>query len=365
MPRRHTTAKILVREALLLAGCAVLPAVAWAARPVPVFQVDVAGETAPALHQAMRAALVRATGRRESASDPAFAALITDAPKYVQSYDRGPRGELQVLFDGAALDKAIAAVDRSVWDPNRPFTLVVLYPAPDPGDQPADGAGLEQAAEERGLPISIVPLPVADDSGNLLSREALLEMAHRYGAEQLLVGTPPAPPPGNGAPAASAAPAAGAPPPAAAQPGTAQSAASAPAAFAPSGLPPAWQWRLYTDFTTQSWTGPLTAGIDDTVDALAPPLGAAAANAPGQTEVEIEGVSSLGDYANIELMLGAVPGVSAANVRQVSGDSVLFDLTVRGGGATVDRALSRSPSFTRVTLPAQGGGALVYRYRPG
>ena len=31
-----------------------------------------------------------------------------------------------------------------------------------------------------------MPLPVTDDSGNLLPREALLEMAHRYGAEQLL-----------------------------------------------------------------------------------------------------------------------------------------------------------------------------------
>jgi hypothetical protein len=361
MPSRHTTAKILVRNALLLAACAVLPVAAWAARPVRVFQVDVAGQSGPDVQQAMRAALVRATGRRESASDPVFAGLIADAPKYVQSYDRGPQGELQVLFDGVAVAKAIAAVDRSVWDPNRPFTLVVLYPSPGQGDQAGYEAALEQAAEERGLPISIVPLPVADDSGNLLPREALLEMAHRYGAEQLLVGAPPATapppptatPPVNATPATSPAPAAGAPP-AAARPGAAQPVAT-----------PAWQWKLYTDFTTQSWSGPLTAGIDDTVDALAPPLGAAAANAPGQTEVEIEGVSSLADYANIELMLGAVPGVSAANIRQVSGDSVLFDLTVRGGGATVDRALSSSPSFTRVASPTQGAGALVYRYRPG
>jgi hypothetical protein len=194
-------------------------------------------------------------------------------------------------------------------------------------------------------------------------------MAHRYGAEQLLVGSPPAaapapPPPVNGAPPGSPAAAATAPP-ASPQPGAAPSAPAANPAPAQPGLPPVWQWKLYTDFSTQSWRGPLTAGIDDAVDALAPPVGAAAANAPGQMEVEIEGVSSLADYANIEQMLGAVPGVSAANVRQVSGDSVLFDLTVRGGGATVDRALSRSPSFTRVTPPAQGGGALVYRYRPG
>jgi hypothetical protein len=360
MSRRHTTAKTLVREALLLAACAVLPAAAWAARPVPVFQVDVAGQSVPALQQAMRAALVRATGRRESATDPAFAGLITDAPKYVRSYDRGPQGETQVLFDSAAVDKAIAAVDRSVWDPNRPFTLVVLYPQPDQDEQPADAAGLEQAAEERGLPISIVPLPITDASGNLLSREALLEMAHRYGAEQLLVGSPPpaaaappAGPPVNGAPST---------PPAAAQPGAAP---SVPAGPPQPGPPPDWQWKLYTDFTTQSWSGSLTAGIDDTVDSLAPPVGAAAANAPGQTEVEIEGVSSLADYANIELMLGAVPGVSAANVRQVTGDSVLFDLTVRGGGATIDRALSGSSSFTRVSAAAPGAGTLVYRYRPG
>ena len=375
MPCRQTTAMSLVREALLLAGCAALPAAAWAARPVPVFQVDVAGQSPPAVQQAMRAALVRATGRRESASDPVFGGLIADAPKYVRAYDRGPQGELQVVFNATAVDKTIAALDRSVWDPDRPFTLVVLYPSPEQADQAADQSGLEQAAAERGLPISIVPLPVADSSGNLLSREALLEMAHRYGAEQLLVGRPPAPvtaaPAGTTVPG-SGPPAPGTAPPAGAAPGVAPPTApqAAPGAGPPAAVvAQAWQWVLYTDFTTQSWTGALTAGIDDTVDLLAPPAGAAAASAPGETEVEIEGVSSLADYANIELMLGAVPGVSRANVRQVSGDSVLFDLTVRGGGSAIDRALSSSSSFTRVG-PANGVGAasgatLVYRYRPG
>jgi Uncharacterized protein conserved in bacteria (DUF2066) len=385
MSCRHTQAKSLVRAALLLAASAALPAAAWAARPVPVFQVDVAGQTPPDLQQAMRDALVRATGRRESASDPVFAALIADAPQYVQSYDRGPQGELQVIFNPVAVDKAIAALDRSVWDPNRPFTLVVLYPSPDQADQPTDQAGLEQAAEQRGLPISIVPLPVADASGNLLSREALLEMAHRYGAEQLLVGRPPAiatagagaAVPGGAPPTASpAASAAGVapPPPAAPAPGAAPAAAPAPT---PNGdrtvpLPGAaagWQWTLYTDFSRQTWIGPLTAGIDATVDLLAPPPGPALGNAPADAEIEIEGVSSLADYANIELMLGAVPGVSKASVSQVSGDSVVFDLTVRGGTAALGRALSGSSSFTRVGPATQGsavsGAPLVFRYRSG
>jgi len=262
---------------------------------------------------------------------------------------------------------------------------VVLYPQPDQSDQPADQAGLEQAAEQRGLPISIVPLPVADASGNLLPREALLEMAHRYGAEQLLVGRPPAaaiPPPaaaapasafsGSGPPAGSAARAAAAPGGAAPPPAGTAAPTAVPAAVAAapaSGAPADWQWTLYTDFRSQTWTGQLTAGIDGTVDLLAPPAGAAAASAPGDTEVEIDGVSSLADYANIESMLGAVPGVSRADVRQVTGDSVLFDLTVRGGAATIERTLSSSPSFTRTGPSPRGGGAsgapLVYRYRSG
>lgn len=390
MTCRQTTATSLVRAALLLAACAMLSAPAWAARPVAVFQVDVAGQTVPALQQAMRAALVRATGRRESASDPVFGGLIADAPKYVQSYDRGPQGELQVVFNSAAVEKAIAVLNRSVWDPNRPFTLVVLSPAPAQADEAGDETGLDQAATERGLPISIVPLPVADASGNLLQREALLEMAHRYGAEQILIGRPPAPPapvapagaapPANGAPGTSPAPPAGAapgaPPTAAGQPASSgTTAAGAPVTsmvpasslIAQAPPPTDWQWVLYTDFTTQSWSGPLTAGIDGTVDLLAPPAGTAAGNAPGDTEIEIEGVSSLADYANIELMLGAVPGVSQANVRQVSGDSVLFDVTVRGGAGAIDRALSSSPSFTRLGSGPQprGGAPLVYRYRPG
>ena len=381
--------KTRIRAALLLAACTLLPAAAWAARPVPVFQVAVAGQTAPDLQQAMRDALVRATGRRRSASDPVFAGLIADAPQYVQRYEHGPQGELLVVFNAAAVDQSIAALDRSIWDPRRPFTLVVLYPPLDQTDQAEDQAGLEQAAEQRGLPISIVPLQVTDGSGNPLPREALLQMAHQYGAEQLLVGRVPAADtaaagmaaPDGSAPATSSAASAPSAAEAPATTPTAPSATAPPAAGPPTpGASSAasavtaqaaadWQWTLYTNFATQNWSGSLTAGIDNTVDLLAPPAGPASANTPMRTQVKIEGVSSLADYANIELMLGAVPGVSAASVSQVSGDSVVFDLTVRGGDAALGRELAGSPSFTRAGPAAQGGrgaGApLVFRYRSG
>jgi hypothetical protein len=368
--------------AALLAACMLLSAPAWAARPVPVFQVPVAGQSGPDLQQAMRDALVRATGRRRSASDPVFAGLIANAAKYVRRYEHGPQGQLWVVFNAAAVDRSIAALDRSIWNPNRPFTLVVVSPPVDQVDQAEDQAGLEQAAEARGLPISIVPLQVTDGSGNPLPREALLQMAHQYGAEQLLVGTPPAVDTGTAgtaaqdgttqatgsAPAAAGAPAAPAVAVApAASPSAPVAAPAASAATAPSQTD--WQWTLYTNFATRSWSGSLTAGIDNTVDLLAPPAGPASANTPARTRVKIEGVSSLADYANIELMLGAVPGVSSASVSRISGDSVVFDLTVRGGDAALSRALAGSPRFVPAARAAQAGrgaGApLVLRYRSG
>ena len=57
--------------ALLCCCCARCPS--WAGRPVRVYEVDVEGQSTPAVQDAMRQALVRATGRRESADDPALA----------------------------------------------------------------------------------------------------------------------------------------------------------------------------------------------------------------------------------------------------------------------------------------------------
>jgi len=221
--------------ALLLALLGALPPAAWALRPVRVYEVDLEARSATAVQSAMRQALVRATGRRESADDPALAGVIADAPKYVKSYASGPRGEPQVVFDAAAVGRAIDTAGRSVWDRDRPFTLVVLYPPPGRSDADAARVELERTATERGLPISVIPLTVVDGGGNALGADALLQSAQRYGADQVLVGRADA------------------------------------AGLAAGQL----QWTLYTRAQNESWTGPLSAGIDRAVDLLAPPPGAA------------------------------------------------------------------------------------------
>ena len=284
------------------------------------YEVDIEGKTPTALQEAMRQALVRATGRRESAEDPALASLVNDAPRYVKSYGTGPRGESQVVFDGAAVERAIAAAGRSVWDRERPFTLVVLDPPRARAGEDAARAELERAAAERGLPISLIPLPLTDSAGNPLGADALLQSAQRFGGDQVLVG--------RGADA---------------------------------GADTPLQWTLYTRAMNRSWSGPLAAAIDHTMDVLVPQSGTSLADADATTRVQVEGVNSLAAYAAVERLLQSTPGVRRANIAAADAGSVTFEVTARGGAAGLGQALAGS---TRLVPAAGTGGAVVYRYQP-
>jgi hypothetical protein len=309
----------LVTSLLLL--CSALPPPVWALRPVVVYEVDLDGQSATALQDAMREALVRATGRRESAQDPALGAIVADAARYVKSYASGPRNEQQVVFDAAALERAIGAAGRSLWDLERPFTLVVLWPPPLRADADNDRALLEHAAEQRGLPVSLIPLAVVDAGGNPLAADALLQAAQGYGGDQVLVGrTDSATPAGQ------------------------------------------LQWTLYTRAASDSWSGSLTDGIDHTVDLLAPPPGPSAGMEEVATRVQIEGVTGLADYANLERLLQSVPGVRHAAVTELTAAGIVaFEVTVRGGAAGLERGLTGSTRLVRVAAPTP---QLVYHYQP-
>jgi hypothetical protein len=290
---------------------------AWAGRPVRVYEVELkGGQSSASLQDAMREALVRATGRRESATDPALASIISSAETFV----KGSPSKSQVVFDGAAVERAIVAAGRSTWDPVRPFTLVVLYP---PLPRPADDAAraeLDQGAIARGLPITVVPLSPVDASGNDLSREALMQMAQRYGGDAVLVGRSNA---GN----------------------------------ANGQL----QWTLYTNFSSESWSGPLSAGINGAVDNLAPAQGGSLSQIEATARVEVSGVANLTDYANVQRLLESVPGVRRVNVSAASGNVAMFDVVARGGGD----ALSHSLTGTSHLAQQEASSArLAYQYRP-
>ena len=126
-------------------------------------------------------------------------------------------------------------------------------------------------------------------------------------------------------------------------------------AGAPAGQ---YQWTLYTSFSSQSWSGPLAAGIDGTVDLLAPPQGASLAQTEAKVLVEVDGVASLTDYANVQRMLEAVPGVRGANIVRAAGNAV----DVRYNSARrLRRARSRAVGHRRVSRDS--AGALRLRAR--
>jgi hypothetical protein len=317
---KSSSARWRARAALTLC-CAFLAALpSWAARPVRVYEVDVEGQSLPAVQDAMRQALVRATGRRESADDPVLAAVIADAARYVKSYTTGPRGEPQVLFDGVAVERAIAAAGLGVWDRERPFTLVVLDPPRPRAAEDAARIELERVAAERGLPISLIPLTVVDGAGNLLAADALLQAAQRYGGDEILIGR------GEDA-----------------------------------GADASLQWSLYTHGRSESWSGPLASGIDHSVDLLVPPPATSLAQAESEARVQIDGVGSLADYAAVARLLQSLPGVRRANIAVADRGRVIFDVTVRGGAAQLEQALAGS---SRLVPGGGSGDRLSYRYKP-
>jgi hypothetical protein len=301
--------------------CCAISCSAWAGRPVRVYEVELKGGQSPSsVQDAMREALVRATGRRESATDPALASLISEAQNYVKGYTPATRGQSQVIFDGVAVERAIVAAGRSVWDRNRPFTLVVLYPPLARTADDAARAELEQAAIARGLPVTVVPLSPVDAAGNDLGREAFMQMAQRYGGDAVLVGR-----------------------------GDAGSANGQ------------LQWTLHTNFSSESWSGPLAAGVNGAVDTMASVQGGTVAQTEVGARIEVDGVTTLTDYANVERMLESVPGVRRVNIGAATGKLVTFDIVARGGGDAISHALAGSTHLVRSDASSE---RLTYQYRP-
>jgi hypothetical protein len=330
LDRFHPAARATRLRALLLVIVVAAVSPVWAGRPVRVYEASVRSADAAAAQDAMRQVLVRATGRRDAGSDPALSGLVTNAARYVRS-SRTTDGVTQVVFDGAAVERDVNAAGRSVWDPDRPFTIVVLSP---PLSGPAaDSArrALEEIGEARGLPVALLPMAVADTSGNELASDALLQGAQRLGGDAVLLGrSDNAPPPG-------ATPTAGA---------------------IPSG---SWQWTLLTDYARENWTGPFDAGINGAADALARVQGAAQQLPEADALVEVSGVATLADYAAVERVLSELPGVRRSGLEEAAGTTATFRVLIRGGADAVSQALANSPRF------AQTGSAnarLTYQLRP-
>ena len=300
---------------------------AAATRQVRVFETNVSSQADPAVQaqSGLRVVLVRATGARDAANDPALAAVLAQAQTYViATRPAATGGGTTLVFDAAALERDIVAAGRTVWSSDRPLLLIVLTGGPATGAfetrRQVEGA-LDAAGNRRGQPISVVRpegvnLPTTGD----IPVEAALAAAQRRGADGVLIGYGDAVPNGG-----------------------------------------VWRWTLNASGISESWNGSLEEGVNAAADIFARNAVMYAAQPELTILVEVEGVPTLKDYARAAEMLGEAGAVRSVQLSEVSGSRATFSVVTRGGGDALMASLGANTRFERVDPTA--GGTIAFRLR--
>jgi hypothetical protein len=263
-----------------------------------------------AFQTALKNVLVKVTGRRAAATDPALAPLIGEARRYVQQYHPAQDGQIAVAFDATALERWLAQAGLPIWGRERPVTFVWLgvQSGTQGGsvvtrDEPSElKIALDAEATLRG--IQLLWPTLADLQSNhvdyaalaSVSGTSLAEIAHRLGADGVLIG----------------------------HAGNATAAASV-------------RWIELFEDQSREFSGTLE-GVDRAADLYASLFAASGSFAP--VDIEVDGVNDVKDYASVETYLESLAFISHVGVEGLSGDTVRFHLTTRGGIEPLQRALA-------------------------
>ena len=263
-----------------------------------------------AFQTALKTVLVRVTGRRSAADDPALAPLVANARRYVQQFRGAPDNQMWVSFDGPAIERWLTQNGQPLWGHERPKTFVWL--TAQTGAQSgtvitADNTSelklaIDATAAWRGVPL-IWPT-AADLQKNHLDYAAVLssapstlaEIGRRSDGEGVLVGR---------------------------ATGTTASANV--------------RWTHLFQDRSSEFTGPLE-GVNRAADLYAQLFAASGSLVP--IDIEVSGVTGLREYANLETYLESLTFISHVSVVSLTGDSVRFRLLSRGGAESLHRTLS-------------------------
>lgn len=307
-------------------------AILWAApahatRQVRVYEANVAAQTDPAVQAqaALRTVLVRATGSRDAANDPALAHLLAQAQTYVIGTRPATGGAVTLFFDGAALERDITAAGRTVWGVERPLVLVVLTGGPASGAfesrRQVEGS-MDAVGNRRGQPINVVrPAVVGLPTEGDIDPDAALAAAQRARADAVLVGYGDSVP--NGGP---------------------------------------WRWVLTAPGVSESWAGTPEEGVNGLADVFARNAAAFAAMPELAILVEIEGVPTLKEYVAASALLGDAAGVRSVQLAEAAGTRATFSVVTRGGKDSLLASLSSNSRLERIDPKA--GASIAFRFRP-
>jgi len=319
---RTLTVSLIALASLLCAGRA------EALRQVRVYEVNVSSQADAAVQAqaGMRQVLVRATGARDAANDPALGGVLANAQQYVIATRPAATGSATTLvFDAAALERDITAAGRSIWASERPLVLIVLTGGPAAGAfetrRQVEGA-LDATGGRRGQPIRVArPEALGLATVGEIPTDAALAAAQRLGADAAIIGYGDAVPTGG-----------------------------------------SWRWILAAPGINETWNGSLEEGVHGAADLFARNAQAFAALPEISILVEVEGVSGLRDYARVTEVLGSAGGVRSVLLAEAAGTRATFAVLTRGGADALQGSLATNASFER--MDPKAGGAIAFRFHP-
>ncbi len=313
----------------MLLTVAGFPAGSFAARVENLYAAEVplpdgsADRLPAAFDIALGKVLVKVTGRPDIAQDSAVLGQIGDSSRLVQQYRIGADNKVWASFDQPALKAILDASGQPIWGNERPATLVWLAVDAGGGQREImaaepdllDGQGsfeptmddrmadlerqirerLLTAADDRGIPL-ILPLMDSEDLTAVSFADvwggfsgAVSDAAERYDADALLIGRV-----------------------------RAFSADSTQA-----------RWTLMLGEERFKWEGDLYDGPNELANILAARLATEIGTAR-RVRLQVAGIDSLDAYGKVSVYLKTLDLVEACDVVQVSGDTVLYGLEVRG-----------------------------------
>ena len=290
----------------------------------PVTDRSEAAQTA-AFQNAMKTVLIRVTGRRNADEDPALSALVNNARRYVQQYRTAPDSQLWVTFDGPAIERWLTQNGQPLWGHERPTTLVLL------GVQTGAQSGsvvttedssdlksaIDAAAAARGLPLvwpsgaELQKFHIDYAAVSTGSPSTFAEIGRRMGSDGVLIGR--------------------------------ASSASANANI---------RWTHLFQDRSSEYSGTLE-GVNRAADLYAGLFAASGAAVP--VDIEVSGLNDLRDYASLESYLESLTSlILHVSVESLSGDTVRFRLSTRGGLDSLQRALSLNGRLQPVAAGENG-----------
>ena len=304
-----------------------------------------------AYRKALIEVLARVSGSAIGADEAIVDELFPLPSAYVTQFRPGDEETLFVSFDGEALEKVLRGAGFRVWGSDRPLTLIWLavdwgegrreiIAAESPDEIERQSRTIDrnrllrerllEIAQQRGVPILFPLLDTTDLQGVTFSDiwggfdERILAASGRYEVDSVLIGrVRPSSARGN-----------------------------------------RWTYRFGNE--QRSWTGTPESVVAQVADMLAAEFAVGGSDLLERLVLRVSGIQSVEAYGEVQTLLDDTPIIEAFRINGVSGDTISYDVEVRGGAGRLRRALGFSGlTEQEMSLQVDGSRAdLEFYYEP-